>query len=401
MKLNFNDVDEDRQRQSTEISNKGTKSMDNNNRDEDNLEVCEIRRINGWNVYEFVENIRKTMSEEVKKTDDVEAETPPPPPPYPSKPKKASKRKQERCENMFSGVLVPLPFVPFSLEAKYYLCTVCQGSSKMNLRQFELHREEKSHRKAYGRLFKENNYEHFPDGAYFTGDDHLCCFCHQKFSSLSELLDHMRTHSFPEKYVDDSRGEHCNICRMPVLTSLASHHTRHRRSVSVRETYPCVLCNQQVFRTQIRTHCARAHSDEYFQCRVRGCGQEFLYGNQMLRHLKKCHKHRENYLNNENCRLPEHVVRIECSSSSCRFHLLGRDKTAEMFEHFTNQHFCDKEGEASTMNSGRRMEYFCRICDHQGLSYYEVDDHAKRHLNGHKVISNFSIRKKSKGSRTM
>ena len=65
MKLNFNDVDEDRQRQSTEISNKGTKSMDNNNRDEDNLEVCEIRRINGWNVYEFVENIRKTMTEEV------------------------------------------------------------------------------------------------------------------------------------------------------------------------------------------------------------------------------------------------------------------------------------------------------------------------------------------------
>lgn len=397
---NYNDeVSEKTMNDVTEVKEKMDMGKTTNNKgnegneDEDDIdipEVCEVR-FNNRNVFDFVERIRKEVSleKERENVENMKEKSPSQLPNQPAPNHSSTKNEREKEINQnqrdtYSGVLVPLPFVPFSLKANGYRCTVgCFKTYEYDSNKFVIHRESKFHRENYGRLFKKNNFEHFPDGCHFDERKPVCCWCNEVCVSFQSLDLHMRQHRFPEKVLDISKDEYCNICKIPILTSRAVHEARHSVSVAVKDTFPCVLCCHQVYRDDINKHCGDAHRQEYFRCRILGCHQQYLYGNQMIKHQRLFHNGSEKYVSRQSCHFPVHFVRIQCSS--CLFHLLGRNNTEQMIEHIMYEH---KHSHETGPQEG--IEYLCRLCNYKGDSYQEVDDHAEKHLEGKTFMYDFN-----------
>ena len=146
----------------------------------------------------------------------------------------------------------------------YYYCTICPKSNEFSsLGVLEKHRETEQHRLEYGKCFRENEYQHFPDGIQFIKLDPTCPWCNQKFSKFEELFLHLRTHKFPERENYRSYGTYCGLCKMSIYSN--DHFCNHGSHIAIKMTVPCNFCGMRVFRYDLDRHSGVAHPDEYFR----------------------------------------------------------------------------------------------------------------------------------------
>ena len=118
----------------------------------------------------------------------------------------------------------------------------------------------------YGKCFKENKYQHFPDCAFFlnVSPRPICSWCGDIFSNLSLLFKHLRGHKLKERTDDEKQKQnYCETCQTQIMSS--QHENNHRKSIAKTKTVPCIFCSKRVFRFDLDRHTSAAHHNQLFR----------------------------------------------------------------------------------------------------------------------------------------
>ena len=122
------------------------------------------------------------------------------------------------------------------------------------------------HRLNYGKCFKENKYQHFPDCAFFlnVSPRPICSWCGDIFSNLPLLFKHLRGHKLKERTDDEKQKQnYCETCQTQIMSS--QHENNHRKSIAKTKTVPCIFCSKRVFRFYLDRHTSAAHHNQLFR----------------------------------------------------------------------------------------------------------------------------------------
>ena len=118
----------------------------------------------------------------------------------------------------------------------------------------------------YGKCFKENKYQHFPDCAFFlnVSPRPICSWCGDIFSNLPLLFKHLRGHKLQERTDDEKQKQnYCETCQTQIMSS--QHENNHRKSIAKTKTVPCIFCSKRVFRFYLDRHTSAAHHNQLFR----------------------------------------------------------------------------------------------------------------------------------------
>ena len=201
----------------------------------------------------------------------------------------------------------------------------------------------------YGKCFKENKYQHFPDCAFFlnVSPRPICSWCGDIFSNLPLLFKHLRGHKLQERTDDEKQKQnYCETCQTQIMSS--QHENNHRKSIAKTKTVPCIFCSKRVFRFYLDRHTSAAHHNQLFRymiltyyaccfvnckrlsgimqvrmtfsyicrCKIGECSvarsRGTPFANMIMVHQDKVHQRRSNVSNvlkPDTCRFPDNLVK--------------------------------------------------------------------------------------------